>query len=85
MDALGVVGLIAGLVWLTRTTPAEGLIRELDRKRDLPSEQLAAHDRLLAWIAALSGWPGAALTGVSGMVILKGLRIEMDNDPELSI
>lgn len=45
MDALGAIILVAGLSWLTRRPLAESLLRDIDKKRNLPVEQIAARGR----------------------------------------
>lgn len=53
MDALGATVLIAVLFWLTRRTPAEGLVRNLNQGRNFFVEQTAAWDRLIDWLGPL--------------------------------
>ncbi|WP_156432977.1 hypothetical protein [Sinorhizobium sp. GL28] len=69
MDALGAIVLIAGLFWLTRKPLAESILRDIDNKRNLPAEQIAARGRFLDWLAALPAWPGAALMVIGGSLI----------------
>ncbi len=61
MDTFGAVVLIAGLFWLTRIPFAEIALRNLDQKRELPAEQIAARGRFFDWLAGLPSWPGCAL------------------------
>ncbi|HEV7305245.1 hypothetical protein [Ensifer sp.] len=69
MGAFGALVSIAGLFWLTRVSLAEMMLRNLDRNRDLPADQVAARGRLLEWLAALPTWPGAALIVIGGAII----------------
>lgn len=69
MDTFGAVVLIAGLFWLTRIPFAEIALRNLDQKRELPAEQIAARGRFFDWLAGLPSWPGCALLLLGGCVI----------------
>ncbi|MBD9641383.1 hypothetical protein IB277_34360 [Ensifer sp. ENS07] len=69
MDALGAIILVAGLSWLTRRPLAESLLRDIDKKRNLPVEQIAVRGRFLDWLAALPVWPGAALIVIGASMI----------------
>ncbi len=67
---MGAIALIACVLWLDRRALAEWLIGILNPKRGLPADKIAARGQLLDQIAALPGWPGAAMIVVSGIVIL---------------